>query len=180
MKKLVFATLLLGAIVTRGQTVRVGAKHFNEGYIVSELIAQLLEHDGFHVERVYNLGGTLVCFEALRNNAIDLYPEYTGTIALEILKSDSKIDAAEIQRQLHDQFHMMMSDPIGFNNSYGFVVRSAMAKEKEIYRLSDLQRHPELTIGLSYEFLKRKDGWENLSVAYGLKFKPVALEHGLA
>ncbi len=180
MKRYLLVILFLATVVANAQTIRVGAKHFNEGYIVSEMIAQLLEQEGFKVERVYNLGGTLVCFEALRNNAIDVYPEYTGTIAQEILKSDDKMDTAEIQQQLLGQYHLTMSGLFGFKNSYGLVIRSATSKEKGISRISDLSNHPELSIGLSYEFLKRKDGWENLSTSYGLKFKPIALEHGLA
>ena len=68
--------IFLTALCSQGQLIRVGAKHFNEGYILSEIISQLLESEGYSVERKYNLGGTLVCFEALNNNAIDIYPEY--------------------------------------------------------------------------------------------------------
>jgi osmoprotectant transport system permease protein len=180
MKKYLLLIFFFSAVVASGQTIRVGAKHFNEGYIISEIISQLLEQEGFRVERVYNLGGTLVCFEALRNNAIDVYPEYTGTIAQEILKSSSKIDAAEIRRQLHDQFRLTISESFGFKNSYGLVVRTATAEQKKVFTISDLRSHRELSIGLSYEFLKRQDGWENLAAAYALEFKPTALEHGLA
>ena len=71
--------------------IRVGAKHFNEGYILSEMIAILLDDAGFEVQRNFNLGGTAVAFEALKNGEIDIYPEYTGTIAAEILKTDENI-----------------------------------------------------------------------------------------
>ena len=67
-------------------TIRVGTKHSNEPYILGEMVAQILEDGGYKVERKFNLGGTAVSFEALRNNAIDVYPEYSGTIAAEILK----------------------------------------------------------------------------------------------
>lgn len=180
MKKLLII-LLIGYIPSRAQTVRVGAKHFNEGYIISEIISQILENEGHQVERVYNLGGTLVCFEALRNRAIDVYPEYTGTIASELLKVTDKISIADIRRQLHDQFKIESTGSFGFSNSYGLVMRTVVADEKAIKQISDLRDHKELNIGLSYEFLKRRDGWENLAAAYGLQsFKPGALEHGLA
>lgn len=147
--------------------VRVGAKHFTEGYILSEMISQLLEARGYEVERKYNLGGTLVCFEALRNNEIDIYPEYTGTITREILRSEN-LDSLE-------QIGLGISEPYGFNNSYALAI-----KPIGITKLSDLKDHPQLKAGISYEFLKRQDGWEALAAAYNLPQKPVGLEHGLA
>src|SRR5690606_22349755 len=86
--KLLLSILFLLLIVnaTHSQTISVGAKAFNEGYILAEIQAQLLEDAGFTVERKFNLGGTLICFEALKNGEIDTYPEYTGTISEEILK----------------------------------------------------------------------------------------------
>ncbi len=180
MRKLLTVLFIACSVAAAGQTIRVGAKHFNEGYILSEAIAQLLEHEGFRVQRVYNLGGTFVCFEALRNGAIDVYPEYTGTIAQEILKADSKIDTAEIQRQLYEKFRLRISGEFGFSNSYGFVMQKSTAAKKAITTISDLQSHPELSFGLSYEFLRRQDGWANLANTYGLESKPSSLEHGLA
>ncbi len=75
-----------GAFAADGHTVVVGSKHFNESYVLAEIIAQLLEDRGFRVERKFGLGGTLICFEALKNGNIDVYPEYSGTLAEAILK----------------------------------------------------------------------------------------------
>jgi osmoprotectant transport system permease protein len=181
-KNLIFLFLALMPLVVFGQQkiVRVGAKHFNEGYILSEIIAQLLEGSGYQVERNYNLGGTTVCFEALRNNAIDIYPEYTGTLSEEILKSEGKLSFNELQTQLHDQLSMEISPSYGFSNTYGLCMTKALAEAQNIKTISDLQTKPELSLALSYEFLKRKDGWDNLAGAYGLTQKPVGIEHGLA
>lgn len=161
------------------QTVRVGAKHFNEGYILSEIVSQLLESEGYTVERKYNLGGTLVCFEALRNNAIDVYPEYSGTLSAEILKQ-SKLNYADIGSALQTQFNLEMAAPYGFNNSYALVCRNELSEQQNIHTLSDLKNHPSLRIALSYEFLKRQDGWDNLKAAYSFPQQAVGLEHGLA
>ena len=79
-KRLIFFLVFVFSSVSNSQTISVGAKNFNEGYLLSEILAQLIEINGFQVERKFNLGGTLICFEALRNREIDLYPEYTGTI----------------------------------------------------------------------------------------------------
>lgn len=177
------ATLLI--LVSAGykswgqQTIVVGAKHFTEGYILSELAAQLLESKGFAVKRQYNLGGTMVCFEALRKGEIDLYPEYTGTIASEILKADTPLTQQQLAEQVA-QHRLTISASLGFNNTYAMVVPRKLAEERQIENISDLQRHPSLRPGISYEFLKRNDGWGNLAKTYRLPHVPVALEHGLA
>ena len=62
------------------QTIVVASKNFNESYLLSEMLSQMLEAKGYEVERKFGLGGTLVCYEALRNGEIDLYPEYSGTL----------------------------------------------------------------------------------------------------
>lgn len=147
------------------KVVRVGAKHFTEGYILSEIQAQLLESKGFKVDRKFNLGGTLVCYEALKNKAIDVYPEYTGTIEREILHGE-RVEIAG----------MKISKPYGFNNTYSLVVR----QDLNITTISDLKDHPDIKAGVSYEFLKRQDGWDSLSKTYSLPQRPVGLEHGLA
>lgn len=158
----------------------MGAKHFNEGYILSEMIAIILEDAGFAVERKFSLGGTAVSFEALRNNAIDIYPEYSGTIAYEILKARHNLTLDEINVLARKKFNLEISAPYGFSNTYALVMARRKAKMLNISTISDLQRHPELTAGMSYEFLKRQDGWEALASFYGLPHDAVGLEHGLA
>lgn len=168
------------SISLQGQAIRVGAKHFTEGYIMSEIIALLLEHEKFQVERNYNLGGTMVCFTALRENEIDVYPEYTGTLSAEILKAEKRLTEREIQNELQEKYRLEISETYGFNNTYALVLKKSIAKERNIHSISDLKKHPDLKLGLSYEFLKRQDGWENLSKQYDLHHTPVGLEHGLA
>jgi osmoprotectant transport system permease protein len=177
-----YVTLLLAFTSTlcAAQTIRVGAKHFNEGYILSEVISQLLETNGYRVERNYNLGGTMVCFAALEKGDIDIYPEYTGTISSEILKIKGKVPLPELRQMLHRQYGLYLSAPYGFNNTYALVMKKALAQQRSISTISDLVKHGNLNIGLSYEFLKREDGWGNLSMVYGLSHKPAGLEHGLA
>lgn len=160
--------------------IRVGAKHFNEGYILSEMIALILEDGGFKVERTFSLGGTVVSFEALRTGAIDIYPEYTGTIAAEILKQNRSIRTSDLAPLLKDNWQLEISEPYGFNNTYALVVPQELADRASIKTISDLAQHPELRIGMSFEFLKRQDGWDNLAKHYGLRQQPAGLEHGLA
>lgn len=161
------------------QVIRVGAKHFNEGYILSEIIAILLEDAGFAVERRFNLGGTAVTFEALRNNAIDIYPEYSGTIASEILKGE-RLSLEQINGLVRRRFGLEISAPYGFNNTYALVMIMDRAEKLEIKNISDLAKHPGLTVGVSYEFMERQDGWKALAAFYGLPHNAIGLEHGLA
>jgi osmoprotectant transport system permease protein len=167
------------ASTTSAQVIRVGAKHFNEGYILSEITAQLLEASGFKVERKYNLGGTMVCFTALQHDAIDVYPEYSGTISAEILKAERNLNLSEIRERMHEQYHVALSEPFGFSNTYALVMRKD-SLGKSIKNISQLALHADVRVGVSYEFLKRQDGWGSLSRAYLLKNEAAGLEHGLA
>jgi osmoprotectant transport system permease protein len=160
--------------------ITVGAKHFNEGYILSEILSQLLESNGYEVERRFNLGGTLICYEALKNNEIQVYPEYTGTIKEEILKDKNKISTDSIRSLTQKNLNLTFSPPYGFNNTYALTMKKSLAEKLGIKTISDLRNHPSLKLGLSYEFVKRQDGWGNLAKAYGLPQKPVGIEHGLA
>ena len=176
-------TLLIVVITSsflNSQTIRVGAKHFNEGYILSEILSEMLESGGYKVERNFSLGGTLVCFDALRYHQIDIYPEYTGTISGEILKLDQNVSVTALNQKLKDEYMLEISEPYGFNNTYALTVTKQTSEKCNLHTISDLKQHPEIEIALSYEFLKRKDGWENLALAYGLRNKPVGIEHGLA
>lgn len=168
------------AMSVHAQTISVGAKHFTEGYVLGEIVAQLLEGEGFAVERKFNLGGTLVCFEALRNGGIDVYPEYTGTLTTEILRLDGDADANAAKEVLRNSYDLSMTNDFGFDNTYALVMNTEVAARLGISRISDLRSHSGIAAGLSYEFLERNDGWRNLSKFYDLAIKPAALEHGLA
>jgi osmoprotectant transport system substrate-binding protein/osmoprotectant transport system permease protein len=102
-----------------------------------------------------------------------VYPEYTGTIAREILKIEENLDLAQLNRRLKP-LGLAASVPLGFSNSY------ALGTRRPIKTIAELARHPELRIGLSHEFLGRRDGWPGLKQAYGLPQSPRGLDHGLA
>lgn len=174
---------MLGSVLSpelNSQTIRVGAKHFNESYILGEIMSQLLEANGYRVERNFNLGGTLVCFESLKNDQIDVYPEYTGTISEAILKLSGKLPDAELREKLRSEYDLETGAGFGFNNTYAFAVKKKTADKYGLKTISDLASHPDIKTAVSYEFLKRKDGWENLAGVYGLKIEPSGIDHGLA
>jgi len=162
------------------EPLRIGSKRFTESYILGEILTQTVRRAGAQAEHRPGLGNTAILYEALQRGAIDAYPEYTGTIAREILKSERDLDLATINAQLAP-LGLRASFPLGFSNSYALGMKAESARARSLATLSDLARFPDLRLGLSHEFLGRKDGWPGLKAAYGLKQpSPQGLDHGLA
>ena len=159
--------------------VVIGSKNFGESYLLSEIAAQVLERQGFAVERRFGLGGTLICFEALRNGEIDFYMEYTGTLSQAVLKVPGRPTRDEINTLLASMdLHML--DEIGFNNTYAIAVRESQAQDLGLVTIADLAKYPNLPFAFSHEFLQRGDGWPGLAQLYSLNHKVEGIEHGLA
>jgi len=158
----------------QAQTLTIGSKRFTESYILGEILSQTAG-----ATHKPGLGNTAILLEALKAGAIDLYPEYTGTIAREILKSEERLDLPEINRRLAP-LGLAASIPLGFSNSYALGMRRKDAERLGIRKVSDLAKHAKLRFGLSHEFLGRRDGWPGLQSAYGLPHKPRGLDHGIA
>ncbi|MBJ2158254.1 ABC transporter permease/substrate-binding protein [Variovorax sp. IB41] len=162
------------------EALRIGSKRFTESYILAELLAQTAApHTASPPVVRQGLGNTAIVYEALRSGAIDLYAEYTGTIALEILKG-SPADTREAMNAALAPMGLGMAIPLGFNDGYALAVRAADAERLGLRTLSDLAKHPELKLGLSNEFLGRADGWKGLAARYGFTQTPTGLDHGLA
>jgi osmoprotectant transport system substrate-binding protein/osmoprotectant transport system permease protein len=161
------------------QPISIGSKNFNESYLLSEIAAQLLESKGFAVERRFGLGGTLICYEALRNGEIDLYIEYTGTLSQAILNLTGNPGLDELNQRLQTTGLALLA-PIGFNNTYAITVREEDAKRLGLESIGDLRQVPNLRMVFSHEFLERGDGWPGLSAAYGISADVGGIEHGLA
>jgi osmoprotectant transport system permease protein len=174
MKWLGFALLAALAGNVHAQSLTVGSKRFTESYILGEIVAQTAR--GTHKP---GLGNTAILLEALKSGSIDVYPEYTGTIAREILKSEERLDLAGLNKGLA-ALGLQASIPLGFSNSYALGMRRKDAEKLGIRKVSDLAKHPALRFGLSHEFLGRRDGWPGLQSAYGLPQKPRGLDHGIA
>ncbi len=176
------AVLGLGAAAAaEAPTLNVGSKRFTESYILGEILTQAAQSAG-EASAVHRqgLGNTAIVLGALTQGSIDIYPEYTGTIAKEILKLDAVPPLPELNAKLA-AMGLGVAVPLGFNNTYALAMRAADARAKGIARLSDLKSHPELKLGLSQEFIGRADGWPGLKRAYELPYEtPRGLDHGLA
>ncbi|MFY9137006.1 glycine betaine ABC transporter substrate-binding protein [Zwartia sp.] len=159
----------------------VGSKRFTESFILGEIIAQTVRDAGdTSVQLKSGMGNTSILLAALKSGEIDVYPEYTGTIAREILKTEQALSLEEINARLAPM-GLRAGVPLGFNNSYVLAIRSNLARSLNIKTISDLSQHPTLILGLSHEFIGRADGWRGLSKAYGLEaLRPRGLDHGLA
>jgi osmoprotectant transport system permease protein len=160
--------------------IRVGSKAFTESYLLAEIVAQIVERSGeARVERRLGLGGTGVTYRALESGAIDLYPEYAGTLARVLLKDPSLVTTEAIAARLASH-GLTISRPLGFANTYALAVRQDTAERLGLRRVSDLARHPELTAAFSSGFLERDDGWPGLTRHYGISLTRVrVMEHAL-
>ena len=174
MKKIAALCALSVCIPVSAQTLTVGSKRFTESYILGEIIAQ-----SAHGTHKPGLGNTAILLEALKSGSIDVYPEYTGTIAREILKSEERLDLHAINEKLK-RLGLAAGIALGFSNSYALGMRRQEAERLGIKKVSDLTQHAKLRLGLSHEFLGRRDGWPGLQSAYGLPQKPRGLDHGIA
>lgn len=160
----------------------VASKPFGESYLLCELFAQLLESRGIPVDRRPGLGATQIAFGALRSNAIDVYPEYTGT-GLAAVLHDSLTDSlaadprrvfARVSRRFAAEYGMLWLPPLGFQNTYAIAVTRQTAARLHLKTLSDLARESaNITAGFTADFIGRADGLAGLHRAYGLAPKAV-------
>jgi len=177
------AALLFAALCTAAaaaDTLVVGSKRFTESYILGEIVRQTLQAAGTPAEHKQGLGNTGILEQALASGAVDIYPEYTGTIVRELLKREGNPSLAELNEWLAPR-GLKAAVPLGFNNTYALAMPEALAERLGIRSITDLAKHAKLRLGLSHEFLVRADGWPALQRAYGLpQAAGAGLDHGLA
>ena len=184
MKRAMVALLIAGAFNAPLQAqasprpVIVASKPFGESYLLAEMFAQVLEARGMKVDRRPGLGATEIAFAALRENAIDVFPEYTGTALIAILKHSPIADRQEafrtVQQEFSTRYGMLWLPPLGFENTYAIAVRRETAEQYHLKTLSDLaMAAPLLTAGFTPDFIGRSDGLPGLARAYGFKPRQV-------
>lgn len=154
----------------------VCSKNFTEQVILGEMLAQQIERKtGLAVDRRLNLGGTLVCHEALTAGQIDTYVEYTGTGLTAILKEPPMTDSTKVYEAVkaayQSRFGVEWTEPLGFNNTFAIIVRKSDAEKLKIKTISDAAPHTaNWNAGFGYEFIERKDGYPGLARMYNLRF----------
>ncbi|MBU3090496.1 glycine/betaine ABC transporter substrate-binding protein [Clostridium sp. CF011] len=157
-------------------TIKVGSKDFTESLILSELYAVALEKEGYKVYRKFNLGSAVV-HTSLVNGDIDVYPEYTGTGLLSVLKQQPKFDSKEVYNEVStkykEKFKLIWLDPSSANDGQGLVISKRASDKYNIHTITDLQKRAgSIRFASQGQFDERLDGLQALTMAYGdFKFK---------
>lgn len=169
-------TPILGEAMNRSDRPRVtvGAKTFTEQYILAELVATRLREAGFDVTVRDGLGSTVV-FDALANDEIDVYVDYSGTIWANHMKradvQPAQTVLSEMAAWLTEQHGIRSLGALGFENAYALAMSRERATDLGITTLADLaKRSPELSIGGDYEFFARPE-WIAIRDRYELAFR---------
>ncbi len=181
-----FAASCLGSLLVKrmgtrsARTVRIGSQNFTEQIILGEIMAQRIEDaTDIRVERALNMGATMIAHNALIDGAIDMYPEYTGTSLMAVLKLPPESDAQKVfqkvSKRYREDFACEWLPSFGFENTYVISVPSADARRNSWKTISDLSSAaPNLRAGFVAEFMEREDGWPGLRDTYGLKFRKIS------
>jgi osmoprotectant transport system substrate-binding protein len=168
---------LVGMILTgcssssKKETIKIGSKDFTENLIVSEIYALALENKGYDVERVPNIASSVIP-KSIEKGEIDLYPEYTGTSLLAILKQPLETDPDKVASTIRKKYEagkvLTTLDYAPANDSAGIAVKTSIAKKYNIKTLSDLQKNAsKIRFASQGEFDQREDGLPGLKKVYG-------------
>ncbi len=183
-----FGSFLLFALLcscSRRSEIVVGSKNFTEQFVLGEIAAQQIERK-LHVQvrRRFDLGGTLLAQEAIENGDIDIYPEYTGTAVSVVLKQSFQGTPDQVYAKVREaylrRFDLVWLPPLGFNDTFAMVVRTADARRLSAPTLSAAAARA-WRLGMGYEFLTRPDGLQRLDSVYHLRWhgNPRSMDLGL-
>lgn len=167
----------IGCSDKKSQVV-IASKPMTEQYIIAEMLTYLIEENS-DLEVVKKLGiggGTSNIHPGMISGEIDIYPEYTGTGWMFVLKKELINDPNELYKSVKEsysnEFDIWWSKLYGFNDTYGIAVKEEIAKEYNLKTYSDLARESEnLSLGAEYDFYEREDGYPGLEKVYGFDFK---------
>ncbi|MDK2945728.1 MAG: osmoprotectant transport system substrate-binding protein [Thermosipho sp. (in: thermotogales)] len=180
MRKLLLITLLiLGfTFMIAAPTIKVGGKNFTEQFIVSNMIAKLLEEAGFNV-KLYTGMSSFAARKALQTSQTDIYADYTGTAWVTYLSHDNinndplKLYEA-VKKEDLEKNGIVWLDMCGFNNTYALAITREFAEKTGIRSISDLaeyEKNNDLTYGVGYEFFQRPDGFFKMAEVYSMNVK---------
>ncbi len=184
--RLLIALLLLSLVVSptlqaKEPKLVVGSKKsFTESIIWGEILKHVAESCSLKAEHK-QVSGTQLLFKALQRGEIDVYADYTGTLASEVLAQDNIRDEEALRASLASR-GIGVTGHMGFSNNYALGMKEALGKERKLSKISDLAlpENEDLKFGFSDEFMKRGDGWPGLQRRYGLKQQPRGMDHNLA
>ena len=174
----VFSVFLLAGCQKEVKQVVIASKPMAESYIIAEMLGQLIEANS-DITVVYKMGiggGTSNIQPAMEAGEIDMYPEYTGTGWLFVLKKELISDPAELYKEVSqgymDAYHFKWLELYGFNDTYALSMDRTLADQNGIQTYSDLAaKSQNFVLGAEYDFYEREDGYPGLVDAYGFNFK---------
>ena len=161
--------------------IKIATKPMTEQFILGEMSKLVIEDTtDYSVELTKGIGGgTNNIMPAMESGDFDLYPEYTSSGYIMVLKHDSDGISDEdmwkqLQKEYKDKYDMSWIGQYGFNNTYALIVREEAAKKYNLTKTSQLAEvSDELVFGGNSDYIERKDGFHLLCDTYGLKFKDV-------
>ena len=159
------------------KTINIATKPMTEGYILGQMLTELIEQDTDLKVNITNGvgGGTSNIHPAIVKGEFDLYPEYTGTSWEAVLKKEASYDESkfdELQKEYKEKYNLEYVNLYGFNNTYGLAVNKDIAKKYNLKTYSDLAKvSNNLIFGAEYDFFEREDGYKELQKVYNMNFK---------
>lgn len=181
-KKIVFLLVVCMTVILcacgKKEPVKIASKPMTEQYILTEIIAQLIEAEtDYEVEITKGVGGgTTNIHPALVKGEFDLYPEYTRTAWLNVLKKEEmeKDDEKLFQQLLteYDTLGLTWTGLYGFSNTYGLAVRQDTAQQYGLSTYSDLAAASGgLIFGGNPDYIELETGYSRLCETYQMQFK---------
>jgi osmoprotectant transport system permease protein len=156
----------------------VASKPTAEQFILGEIISQLIENNSdLKIERKFGIGGGISnIHQGLLKGEIDIYPEYTGTAWLFVLKENRKLPSdslyVALKNSYHDQFGLDWVCRLGFNNTFTLALPDNPAQNRNIHTFSELaEQSRDFIFGAEFDFFEREDGFVGLSKVYRFNFK---------
>lgn len=177
--------LLVGCSQKKEEIVKITHKNYTEQRLTGQMLAIYIEENTDYKTEVTELGGTMLCYEALKGGQVDLYAEFTGSAYGAVLKQTEILGVQEtydyVKKACEEKHGITWLEPLGWNNTYVLSVREETAKKLDLKTISDLVPYaPDMIIGSDNEFLARVDGIAGLKKAYGIEFKDeVPMDQGL-
>ena len=161
----------------KDKTINIATKPMTEGYILGQMLTELIEQDTDLKVNITNGvgGGTSNIHPAIVKGEFDLYPEYTGTSWEAVLKKEDSYDESkfdELQKEYKEKYNLEYVNLYGFNNTYGLAVNKDIAEKYNLKTYSDLVKvSNNLIFGAEYDFFEREDGYKELQKVYNIDFK---------
>ncbi|GAB6926132.1 glycine betaine ABC transporter substrate-binding protein [Paenibacillus sp. JCM 10914] len=164
--------------------ITVSSKNFTENIILAHMMADLIEaKTDIKVTRTVNLGGSNVVWNALKNNEVQLFPDYTGTIVANYYQEETGTSEESLtrSRELMKEDGLAFLEPFGINNTYTLAVTQETAEKHNLKTFSDLAEvSDDMVLGVEFEFLDRDDGYPGIRELYGMNFKDSkGMDHGI-